>query len=156
VALIELETFIAAPPERCFDLALSVELHLDSTVATRERAIAGKTSGVLALGDWVTWKAWHFGLPLRLSVEITQHDRPRSFRDEMIRGPLRLLRHDHRFAVVDGGTLMIDRFQFAVLPLLDSLVLTRHFRNFLTARNDLIKRTAEGRTSRYHVGDSRA
>ena len=102
MALIELETFIAAPPERCFDLALSVELHLDSTVATRERAIAGKTSGVLALG------------------------------------------------------LMIDRFQFAVLPLLDSLVLTRHFRNFLTARNALIKRTAEGRTSRYDVGDSRA
>jgi hypothetical protein len=51
VALIELETFIAAPPERCFDLSLSVELHLDSTAATRERAIAGRTSGVLALGD---------------------------------------------------------------------------------------------------------
>jgi hypothetical protein len=41
VALIELETFIAAPPERCFELSLSVELHLDSTAATRERAIAG-------------------------------------------------------------------------------------------------------------------
>jgi len=156
VALIELETFIAAPPERCFDLALSVELHLDSTVATRERAITAKTSGMLELGGWVTWKAWQFGLPLPLTVEITQHDRPRSFRDEMIRGPLRLLRHDHRFEVVDGGTLMIDRFEFAVLPLLDSLVLPRHFRKFLTERNDLIKRAAEGRTSRYDVGDSQA
>jgi ligand-binding SRPBCC domain-containing protein len=154
VALIELETFIAAPAERCFDLSLSVELHLDSTVATRERAIAGKTSGVLALGDRVTSKAWHFRLPLRLSVQITKHDRPRSFRDEMIRGPLRRLRHDHRFEVVDGGTLMIDRFEFAVLPLLDSLVLTPHFRKFLTGRNDLIKRAAEGRTSRYDVGQS--
>jgi ligand-binding SRPBCC domain-containing protein len=154
VALIELETFIAAPAERCFDLSLSVELHLDSTVATRERAIAGKTSGVLALGDRVTWKAWHFRLPLRLSVQITKHDRPRSFRDEMIRGPLRRLRHDHRFEVVDGGTLMIDRFEFAVLPLLDSLVLTPHFRKSLTGRNDLIKRAAEGRTSRYDVGQS--
>jgi ligand-binding SRPBCC domain-containing protein len=155
VALIELETFIAAPPERCFDLALSVELHLDSTVATRERAIAGKTSGVLALDDWVTWKAWHFGLPLRLSVQITEHDRPRSFRDEMIRGPLRRLRHDHRFEAVDGGTLMIDRFEFAVLPLLDALVLAPHFRRFLTGRNDLVKRAAEERTSRYDVGHSR-
>jgi len=156
VALIELETFIEAPTGRSFDLALSVELHLDSTVATRERAIAGKTSGVLALGDWVTWKAWHFGLPLRLSVQVTEHDRPRSFRDEMIRGPLRRLRHDHRFEAVDGGTLMIDRFEFAVLPLLDGLVLTPHFRRFLTGRNDLIKRAAEGSASRYDVGDSRA
>jgi ligand-binding SRPBCC domain-containing protein len=155
VALIELETFIAAPPERCFDLSLSVELHLDSTATTRERAIAGKTSGVLALGDWVTWKAWHFGLPLQLSVQITQHDRPRSFRDEMIRGPLRRLRHDHRFEEVDGGTLMIDRFQFAVLPLLDALVLTRHFKRFLVERNALIKRAAEGGASRYVVEDSR-
>jgi len=155
VALIELETFIAAPSERCFDLALSVELHLDSTAATRERAIAGKTSGVLAAGDWVTWKAWHFGLPLQLSVQITQHDRPRSFRDEMIRGPLRRLRHDHRFEDVDGGTLMIDRFEFAVLPLLDSHVLTLHFDKLLVGRNELIKRAAEGSTSRYEVGDSR-
>ena len=155
MALIELETFIAAPSERCFDLALSVELHLDSTAATRERAIAGKTSGVLAAGDWVTWKAWHFGLPLQLSVRITQHDRPRSFRDEMIRGPLRRLRHDHRFEDVDGGTLMIDRFEFAVLPLLDSHVLTPHFEKFLVGRNELIKRAAEGSTSRYEVGDSR-
>jgi hypothetical protein len=78
VALIELETFISAPPERCFDLALSVELHLDSTVATRERAIV------------------------------------------------------------------------------DALVLAPHFSRFLTGRNDLIKRAAEGRTSRYDVGHSRA
>ena len=151
MALIELETFIAAPPERCFDLSLSIELHLDSTAATRERAIAGKTSGVLALGDRVTWRAWHFGLPLQLSVEITQHDRPRSFRDEMIRGPVRRLRHDHRFEDVDGGTMMIDRFQFAVLPLLDPLVLTPHFRKFLVGRNDMIKRVAEGDSSSYGV-----
>jgi hypothetical protein len=131
-------------------------LHLDSTAATRERAIAGTRSGVLPLGDWVTWKAWHFGLPLRFSVRITHHDRPRSFRDEMIRGPLRRLRHDHRFEVVDGGTLMIDRFHFAVLPLLDSLVLTPHFKRFLVGRNALIKRAAEAGASRYDVGDSRA
>jgi ligand-binding SRPBCC domain-containing protein len=154
VALIELETFIAAPRERCFDLSLSVELHLDSTAATRERAIAGKTSGVLALDDWVTWQAWHFGLPLRLSVQITQPDRPGSFRDEMIRGPLRRLRHDHRFEEVEGGTLMIDRFQFALLPLLDSLALTPHFTKFLVGRNGLIKRAAEGDASGYNVGDS--
>jgi len=149
VALIELETFVAAPPERCFDLSLSVELHLDSTEATGERAIAGRTSGRLGPGDEVTWRARHFGLPLELSVRITQHDRPRAFRDEMIRGPLRRMRHDHRFEAVDGGTRMLDSFEFAVAPLLDSLVLAPHFRAFLLGRNELIKRAAEGDASRY-------
>lgn len=53
-----------------------------------------------------------------------------------------------------GGTLMIDRFQFAVLPLLDPLVLTPRFRKLLVGRNALIKRAAEGDASRYEVGDS--
>lgn len=39
--LIELETNIAAPIERCFFLSLSIDLHMDSTAPTRERAIAG-------------------------------------------------------------------------------------------------------------------
>ena len=144
MALIELETFVAAPVERCFDLSLSVELHLESTAATHERAVAGKTSGMLALGDRVTWRARHFGLPFRLSVRITQHDRPRSFRDEMLHGPLRRMRHDHFFQRVDGGTVMTDRFEFAVLPVLDSMVLTPHFRKLLVGRNELVKRAAEG------------
>jgi meso-butanediol dehydrogenase/(S,S)-butanediol dehydrogenase/diacetyl reductase len=53
-------------------------------------------------------------------------------------------------------TLMIDRFDFAVLPLLDSFVLTQHFRKLLVGRNDLIKRAAEDSAARYEVGDSRA
>jgi hypothetical protein len=52
---IHVETYIAAPPDRCFDLARNVELHLDSTSATKERAVAGVTSGLLELNDEVTW-----------------------------------------------------------------------------------------------------
>jgi hypothetical protein len=48
---IELQTFMAAPPERCFDLSLSVDLHLDAAAATGERAVAGTTSALLRLGD---------------------------------------------------------------------------------------------------------
>ncbi len=71
----------------------------------------------------------------------------------MIRGPLRRLRHDHRFEEVDGGTLMIDRFQFAVLPLLARA--DPALQAFLVERNALIKRAAEGGASRYVVEDSR-
>jgi|SRR5215470_17017833 len=57
MARIELRFHIAAPPERCFDLARSVELHTRSTSSTGERVIAGRTSGLLELNDEATWEA---------------------------------------------------------------------------------------------------
>ncbi len=48
---IHLETLIAAPIDRCFDLMRDVDAHIRSTAGTQERAIAGKASGLLADGD---------------------------------------------------------------------------------------------------------
>lgn len=110
---IELAIRIAAPPERCFDLARSVDLHVRSTAATGERAVAGKTSGLLELGDEVTWRARHFGVRQSLSGRISAYDRPRHFQDTMLRGAFRHLRHDHYFEPVDRGTLMRDVFEYA-------------------------------------------
>jgi hypothetical protein len=59
---IELSTHINAPIGRCFDLARSIELHVESTKQTGERAIAGRTSGLIELGESVTWRAKHFGI----------------------------------------------------------------------------------------------
>ena len=52
---IELLTDIHAPIETVFDLARSVDLHVDSTSQTNERAVGGTTTGLLFLGDTVTW-----------------------------------------------------------------------------------------------------
>ena len=49
---IELVTRIAAPIERCFDLARSIDLHMASTDWTGERAIAGVTSELIGPGQW--------------------------------------------------------------------------------------------------------
>ena len=144
MGLIQLETFIAAPAERCFDLSLSVLLDLESTAETGERVISGRETGLFEAGDQLTWEARHLGLRRRLSVAITSVDRPRSFRDEMTRGPFRYMRHDHRFESRDSGTLMIDAFEVAMFPVVDSLVLLPHLRGFLLIRNDTIKRVAEG------------
>jgi hypothetical protein len=65
---IELETYIEAPIERCFDLALSVDLHRHSVTHTQERPIAGVMSGVMRLGDTVTWEAVHFSVKQRLTT----------------------------------------------------------------------------------------
>ncbi len=144
MGLIALETLITAPPERCFDLSLSVDVHLLSTAETRERVVAGPTSGVLGAGDAITWEARHLGRWRRLTVRITEYDRPRMFRDEMVGGPFRRMRHDHRFEGGDGCTRMYDDFRFAVFAPLDVLVLGPHLRRLLLARNELIRRLAEG------------
>jgi ligand-binding SRPBCC domain-containing protein len=141
---IALETRIAAPPERCFELSLSVELHLESTARTGERAVAGVTSGTLALGDRVTWEARHLGARRRLTVEITRYERPRSFRDEQVDGPFRRFVHDHRFEPVSDGTRMSDELELAsLLGPLDRIVLVPHLRRLLRERNALIKHRAE-------------
>jgi ligand-binding SRPBCC domain-containing protein len=150
--LIELETLIAAPPERCFDLSLSVELHLHSTAETGERVVEGVSSGLLGLGDDVTWEARHLGRWRTLSMTISAYDRPRGFRDEMTRGPFRRLVHDHLFEPVEHGTLMRDRFEFSsgVAPL-DVIVLGPHLRRLLVRRNEAIRDSAETARWRNYV-----
>ena len=145
---IELTTHILAPPARCFDLSLSVDLHVESTRETGERAVAGVTRGLLGAGDEVTWSAVHFGVRQTLTSRITMFDRPRHFRDSMVRGAFRRFDHDHSFVARGDATEMRDVFDFesplgALGRAVDALVLTRYLRRFLERRNEVIKRAAE-------------
>jgi ligand-binding SRPBCC domain-containing protein len=149
VPRIELTTHIAAPRERCFDLARSVELHTRSAAATGEVAVGGRTRGLLELGDEVTWRARHLGLRQTLTSRITAYERPAYFRDSMVRGAFRRLDHDHRFTETDRGeTLMHDVLEFAAPGgplgrLAERLVLAPHLRAFLIARNQELRHVAE-------------
>ena len=59
MTIIRVETSINASAEICFDLSRSIDLHLDGTVDTGERAIAGVTSGLIGMDEQVTWRAHH-------------------------------------------------------------------------------------------------
>src|ERR1700674_1211622 len=109
---IRLETFINASPERCFDLSLNVDLHHNSVAHTHERPVAGVTSGVMKLGDTVTWEAVHFGIKQHLTSKITAYERPQHFTDEMVQGIFQEITHRHEFVSRPPGTLMIDLFEF--------------------------------------------
>ena len=69
MSFIKLETYISAPIEKVFDLARSIDLHKVSTLGTNEEAIAGRTTGLIELGETVTWQAKHFGLYQKLTVK---------------------------------------------------------------------------------------
>src|SRR5262245_62035929 len=133
MARIELTLHVAAPPTRCFDLARSVDAHTASTAHTRERVVAGRRTGLLNLGEEITWRARHFGISQELTSRITAFDRPRHFRDIMVRGAFSRFDHDHFFVAADGGTLMRDVFDFRAPlgplgRLAESLFLTAYMR----------------------------
>jgi ligand-binding SRPBCC domain-containing protein len=153
-------TTIRAPIERVFDLARSVDAHLASTDGTAEAAVAGRTSGLLELGDTVTWRARHFGVTQHLTSLMTAFDRPHHFQDRMVRGVFRSFEHDHYFRqLADGEIEMFEVLRFAAPPpglgwLVERLVLGPHFRRFLRTRNVILKRIAETDEWRNHLASS--
>ncbi|WP_423183107.1 SRPBCC family protein [Arthrobacter sp. NyZ413] len=133
-------TRIRLAPAEVFDLSRNVDAHVGSMARSRERAVGGVVSGLMSEGDEVTWQAWHFALPLRMSSRITEFHFPDSFTDEQVRGPFRFFRHVHRFIPDDGGTLMVDEVEFAapfgvVGRLAEKMVLARYLRNLIVQRN---------------------
>jgi ligand-binding SRPBCC domain-containing protein len=153
VPTIRLETIVEAPVEVCFDLSVDVDVHQRSVAVTGERAVAGVTSGRMNLGDEVTWEARHLGATRRLTSRITEYDRPHRFVDEMVAGAFESFRHEHCFTAVQGGTRMVDVFEYRspLGPLgriADLLFLRRYMRSLLTMRNRHIKAAAEGSATR--------
>lgn len=146
--IIELITKINAPIQRCFDLARSIDLHKLSTGGSKEDAIAGVTQGLIGMGETVTWRATHFKVRQILSSKITAFESPRYFRDEMIKGAFKYIKHDHVFEEKEGVTIMKDRFQFAspfgcLGEVANKLILTRYLKGLLQTRNEMIKEYAE-------------
>jgi len=47
VPTLRFTTDIGAAVEACFDLSRSIDLHLESMLASRERAVGGVTSGLI-------------------------------------------------------------------------------------------------------------
>jgi ligand-binding SRPBCC domain-containing protein len=156
VQTIQLETRIAAPARRCFLLALSIDLHMDSTAGTRERAVAGVTTGLIANGESVTWRGRHFRLMLQHTSKITQYEPPAFFQDVMTAGAFKTFEHDHRFQEQDGETVMRDELKFSA-PLgvlgsiVEKLVLRRYLTRFLRERNQFVKQVAESEMWRKYL-----
>lgn len=149
MATVELTTRIDAPRNRVYDLKRSVPAHEATMADHDERAVGGVTDGLLTAGDRVTWRARHFGLPLELTVAVTQVDSPRYFRDELVEGPFAELVHDHRFEADGDRTVMHDEFSFRsplgpVGRVVDAVYLTGYMRSLLVERNDRLRRLAEG------------
>ncbi len=143
---IHLETKINAPIYTSFNLARSVDLHLKSTIKTNEIVFEGKKTGLLDEGDEITWQATHFGIKQKLKIRMTEVRQPTYFRDEMLVGAFKSMRHEHFFYEKGDYTLMVEEFIYEVPfsifgQLFNWLVLKRYMTKFLEERNRAIAGT---------------
>ena len=137
------QTLIPLDMPEAFDLSLSIDAHVGSFAASGERATAGVTSGIIGMGEFVTWRAKHFGITWTMTSVITAWDRPRRFVDEQRSGPFKEFWHEHRFSPAEGGTLLEDdvRFTAPLGPLgriAEALVLRRYMPHLIDVRNEFL------------------
>lgn len=148
MAKIRIETQIVASAEQCFDAARDIDLHVRSVGHTGERAVAGRTSGLIELGESVTFRGRHFGVVQHHTSQITAFDRPRHFQDRMTKGAFRSFVHDHHFIEAEDRTTMIDvvefRSPFGILGrLVDRLFMSSYLSRLLRARARAIQQSVE-------------
>ena len=148
MAVFEIVTEIRAPIERCFDLARNIDFHIVSTAHTGERAVAGRTTGIVELGDTITFSARHLGFRWKLTSEIIQFDRPHKFTDQMLRGPFKDLCHEHIFESKGDITVMTDRMEMVspfgfIGKAFDSIYLAKYMERFLARRCNAVKKCLE-------------
>ncbi|MEE8335170.1 MAG: SRPBCC family protein [Candidatus Neomarinimicrobiota bacterium] len=148
MSLIENKFKINATLEQAFDLSRSIDFHMFSQSDHKEVAINGITSGLINLGEEVTWRAKHFGVSQLLTARITMFDRPNHFRDTMVRGAFKWFEHDHYFQTSGDKILVIDRFEYESPysifgKIFDVIALKRHMQDFFWNRNMLLKEVLE-------------
>lgn len=105
---------INAGIENVFNNCRNLDLHTKSASKTNEKAIAGRTSGLIEKGETVTWKGKHFGLYISHQSIISEMDFPNYFIDEQLKGKFKDFKHTHRFKEKDGTTFMLDIIEYKV------------------------------------------
>jgi ligand-binding SRPBCC domain-containing protein len=152
VPTIVIETWIDASPQRCFDAARDLDLHVESLAHTGERAVGGRISGLIGLHEEVTWRGRHFGIVQHFTSKITAFDPPVYFQDTMQRGAFKTFVHDHFFTASGNGTVMKDVLVFtAPLGILgrvaEYVVLKGYLERLLRRRAATLKTSIEGQAS---------
>jgi ligand-binding SRPBCC domain-containing protein len=141
-------TWIDAPVERCFLLARSVDFQLASSKYKKVKIVAGVQSGLLELGDTVTWQGRMFGLG-RSHTNRVEILRPSSLLSErMVVGGFKFYEHERHFAAMDDGTRIKDEVRFSagwgpVGWLAEPVILRRRVAALLRWRNEALKEVAE-------------
>ena len=145
---IKITTTIKAPIEIVFDTCRNIDIHQYSASKTNEKAIGGRTSGLINKGETVTWKGKHFGIYIQHESKISEMDFQNYFVDEQLKGHFKNFKHEHIFKQKENETIMTDILDYEtpvgfVGKLFDKLLLENHLTKFIIHRNIILKELSE-------------
>lgn len=145
---IKVTTTINAPIEMVFNNCKNIDIHQYSASKTNEKAIAGRTSGLINKGETVTWKGNYFGIYIQHQSIISEMDFPNYFVDEQLKGHFKSFKHQHFFIQKENLTIMTDILEYKtpfsfIGKLFDKLLLENHLTNFIIYRNAILKQLSE-------------
>lgn len=125
--------------EELFDMSLDIDAHVGSMRQSKERAIAGITTGRIGLGQKVTWRARHFGVWITMTSTISELRRPDYFVDSQVKGPFRSFNHRHDFVREGQRTVMTDTLTVESPlggKLVERIFLVPYVRHLIRLRNE--------------------
>lgn len=145
---IKVTTTINTPIEIVFNNCRNIDIHQYSASKTNEKAIEGRTSGLINKGETVTWKGKHFGIYLKHQSIISEMDFPTYFVDEQLKGHFKNFKHQHFFIKKENLTIMTDILEYKTPfgffgKLFNRLLLKNHLTKFIQNRNKIIKQITE-------------
>ena len=145
---IKTSTTINAPIEIVFNNCRNIDIHQYSASKTNEKAIIGRTSGLINKGETVTWKGKHFGIYIQHESIISEMNFPNYFVDEQLKGQFKSFKHQHFFTQKENQTIMTDILDYEtpfgyIGKLFDKLLLVNHLTNFIIYRNTILKELSE-------------
>lgn len=145
---IKTSTTINAPIEIVFNNCRNIDIHQYSASKTNEKAIVGRTSGLIDKGETVTWEGKHFGIYIQHESIISEMNFPNYFVDEQLKGQFKSFKHQHFFTQKENQTIMTDILDYEtpfgfIGKLFDKLLLVNHLTNFIIYRNTILKELSE-------------
>lgn len=145
---IKVTTTINTPIEIVFNNCRNIDIHQYSASKTNEKAIEGRTSGLINKEETVTWKGKHFGIYLKHQSIISEMDFPTYFVDEQLKGHFKNFKHQHFFIKKENLTIMTDILEYETPfgffgKLFNRLLLKNHLTKFIQNRNKIIKQITE-------------
>ena len=95
----------------------------------------------MEVGTLIDYRLKLRGIPVRWQSEITEWKPPYFFADEQRRGPYRCWIHKHTFVETDGGTLVGDEVEYAVLggKLINNLLVRRDIEKIFEYRSQKLQ-----------------
>ncbi|MEZ6056520.1 MAG: SRPBCC family protein [Planctomycetaceae bacterium] len=112
---LESEVWLPAGPEAVFDFFANPENLEAITPPWLNFRIMTPTPIEMRAGVLIDYRIRLHGVPIKWRTEISVWEPPLRFVDEQLRGPYRFWHHEHTFVEQDGGTLVGDCVDYAVL-----------------------------------------